>query len=840
METAGRPHFGALLRQFRLDAGLTQQQLAERAKLSVEAISTLERGARTRPYRDTVSLLGRALGLSAERQALLRSAIGIPHATRQLERSEALNASLLRLVRPDAQVTPGHNLPAQLTSFLGRQREVAEIAALLHTHRFVTVVGAGGVGKTRVAVQTGSDVLDGCPDGVWLVDLAPLADQSLLASTILNALQLPSTTGSPSDAVIAYLKTRRLLLILDDCEHVIPRARDVAASIVQSCPSVRILTTSRQALEVPGERVYRLPSLAVPPDSCRTAQDALRYGAVALFVDRAVCVDAGFALSDDNAPTVADICRRLDGIPLAIELAAARVKVLAPQQIAERLDQRFRLLTGGDPRALPRHRTMTALIDWSYDLLTSREQRFFEMLSVFTDGCTLEAVTAVCGHDDNEDDITLIDLISSLVTKSLLVAEFGGNKQRYRLLESSRQYAFGKLVERGEQNEAAQRHALFYVELAERLERPFDTMPESAWLGQAKAELGNWRAALEWALGKRGQVILGQRLAVVRAVVWRSFTFAEGRRWVRAALDLVDDLTPPGLVAQLESAEADGALAQEPAMSLAMADRALARYRELGDVPGIAQAKYLVGGALVFLGRPADALPFLQEASEVARELSNYRLTANILQRMGWARCELGDFVGARDNFTDAFRLSEVLGATLLAASITQSLAENAFRAADPETALRLTADALATYRSMNFVEPCIATLSSMLAYLTALGRYDEARSYANEVLELARPMRLSLYVARALWHLASMATLRPQIDIGRPNEYAGAARLFGFVEAHFATRGIPQRYGLPFGYDRALSVLREAIGSDEVTYLMAAGATMTEDEAFAQAHALE
>jgi tetratricopeptide (TPR) repeat protein len=248
----------------------------------------------------------------------------------------------------------------------------------------------------------------------------------------------------------------------------------------------------------------------------------------------------------------------------------------------------------------------------------------------------------------------------------------------------------------------------------------------------------------------------------------------------------------------------------------------------------------LVGGALVILGRPTDALLFLQEAVEAARKLSNYRLTANILQKMGWARCELGDFVGARDNFTDAFRLSEVLGAALLGASITQSLAENAFRAADPETALRLTADALGTYRSMNLVEPCIATLSSMLTYLTALGRYDEARSYANEVLELGRPMRLSTYVARALWHLASMATLRLQIESGEPNEYAGAARLFGFVQAHFATRGIPQRYGLPFGYDRALSVLRDAIGSNEVTFLMATGATMTENEAIAQAHALE
>src|ERR1700730_6759084 len=240
MESAGRPHFGALLRHFRLDAGMTQQELAERAKLSVEAISLLERGARTRPQRETVVLLGLALELSPEREALLGSAIGIAHPSRRRERPEPLNASLLRIVR-DIQPTPRHNLPRQLTSFVGRQREAGEIAALLSEHRLVTVVGAGGVGKTRVAVQLGSVLLDDSPDGVWLFDLAPLVDQTLVASAVLTALQLPSTTGSALDAVVAYLKTRRLLLILDNCEHVIARAREVTSSIVQSCPHVSIL-----------------------------------------------------------------------------------------------------------------------------------------------------------------------------------------------------------------------------------------------------------------------------------------------------------------------------------------------------------------------------------------------------------------------------------------------------------------------------------------------------------------------------------------------------------------------------------------------------------------------
>ncbi len=416
MEAAGRPHFGGLLRQFRLDAGMTQQQLAERAKLSVEAISLLERGARTRPQRETVVLLGRALELSPQREALLVNTIGIAHPSRQRARSDALNASLLQVVRSDAQTTARHNLPQQLTSFVARKRELGEVEALLREHRLVTVVGSGGVGKTRVAVQLGSNLLNGFPDGVWLVDLAPLTDQTLVASAILTALQLPSATGSALDVVVAYLKARHLLLILDNCEHVIVKARDVAASIVQSCPHVRILSTSREALGVAGERVYRLPSLAAPPDSRGGARDTLPYGAVELFVDRALAVDAGFALNDDNSPDVAEICRRLDGIPLAIELAAARVNILAPRQIAQRLDQRFHLLTGGDSRALPRHQTMTALIDWSYDLLTAREKRFFEWLSIFAGGCSIDAATATCATHE-EGDIEIIDLVASLATK---------------------------------------------------------------------------------------------------------------------------------------------------------------------------------------------------------------------------------------------------------------------------------------------------------------------------------------------------------------------------------------------------------------------------------------
>ncbi len=501
MEAASRLDFGALLRQFRLDAGMTQQTLAERAKLSVEAVSTLERGARTRPYRETVTLLARALELSPEREALLERAVDIAQPPRR-RGSVDLKPSLLRVVHSDAGRTRRHNLPQQLTSFVGRQHEVEDIAALLREHRLVTVVGAGGVGKTRVAVQAGIELCDDYPDGVWLIDLAPLADPKLVASAVLAALQLPSITGLPLDVLAASLKTRHVLLILDNCEHVIAETRDLASAIVASCASVRVVATSREPLNVAGEQIYRLPSLAIPPTSSETAQEAFRYGAIALFFDRARAVDGSFALTDDNAGDVTEICRSLDGIPLAIELAAARVKVLAPRQIAQRLDDRFRLLTGGDPRAWPRHRTMVALLDWSYDLLTAREQRFFESLSVFAGDCTLEAVMAVCAVD-GEDDIAVIDLVASLVTKSLLVAELAGAEQRYRLLESSRQYAREKLLVRGVLDDLGRRHASFYLEMAERLDRAWDTTPDREWLPKARVELGKLAHGAGMGAGQR-------------------------------------------------------------------------------------------------------------------------------------------------------------------------------------------------------------------------------------------------------------------------------------------------------------------------------------------------
>ncbi len=361
------------------------------------------------------------------------------------------------------------NLPLQVNGLVGRESEVATIAQTLQDVRLVTVTGTGGVGKTRTALHVGTDLAHRWGNGVWFVDLAPLGDPSSVYATVSLSLGIQESPNRPPiETILGYLKRKTLLLILDNCEHVIAEAANLADAILKSCPGVSILATSREPLKIEGEQSYRLPSLPVPTlDIVNTlrATQAAEYGAVTLFVERGQAVDHRFALTDQNAPIVVDIVRRLDGIPLAIELAAARVKILSVGALAKKLDERFRILGHGHRTALARHQTMRALFDWSYNLLSPAERRFFDCLSIFAGGCTLPIATAVCASAGTEEP-SILELLESLVDKSLVVADLDGREPRYRILESSRQYAREKLAARGEHAAVAHRHAAAYLGLA--------------------------------------------------------------------------------------------------------------------------------------------------------------------------------------------------------------------------------------------------------------------------------------------------------------------------------------------------------------------------------------
>jgi predicted ATPase len=391
------------------------------------------------------------------------------------------------------EVTP-NNLPEQVTSFIGRERETADLENLIGRSRLVTVVGTGGLGKTRLSVQVAANVIDDFPDGVWLIELAPISEPRLVPQAVASVLGVTETAGAPVvDALLAHVRDRRYLIVLDNCEHLIEACATLARQMLQAGSETRLLATSREALRLSGETVYQLPALALPGRTDVVTPEALlRSDAAQLFIDRAAAVHASFAVTPGNATAIATICRRVDGIPLALELAAARVRALSVETIAARLDDRFRLLTRGDPTALPRQRTLRALIDWSYELLTSDEAALFRRLAVFAGGFTLDAAEAL-GSGSTADATDVVDALTHLVEKSLVERDAAGD--RYRMLDTVRQYALEALDAAGEMRSQRTRHLQLYVAFAQHA-RPAIVGPQQAeWLGRIDAERENLLAA---------------------------------------------------------------------------------------------------------------------------------------------------------------------------------------------------------------------------------------------------------------------------------------------------------------------------------------------------------
>jgi predicted ATPase/class 3 adenylate cyclase len=735
-----------------------------------------------------------------------------------------------------------NNLPLQLTSFVGRDRDLAEIKALLAQNRLVTLAGSGGVGKTRCAIQAGAELLGDFEGGVWLVELAAIRDPALVTAQIAHALGVREEPPRPLlDTVLSHLAQRRLLLILDNCEHVIGEARRIAGAILRSNPGVHVLATSLESLNIAGERVLRLPSLTVPAkNAVVTADSAQPYGAIALFSDRANASEARFSLDDDNAPFVAEICRRLDGIPLALELAAARIRVLSPRQLAQRLDERFRVLTGGDRSALARHQTMSALLDWSYELLSDRERALFRKLAVFTGTFSLETASAVCAGDAT-DEIAALEALSSLVDKSLVQADQSAGVMRYRLLESTRQYAREKLVDSGEYATAVSAHAAAFLALAEQFELRYETTPDSEWFAQVTLELENWRAVLDWALGSRQNVLIGQQLAGALRRIWSFLTAAEVGRWMSIALESVDPATPPRVAARLDLAEA----ARNSTLALykpshAAAERALLRYRQLDDALKAAEAQRHAGTALIYLGRVSEAEGLLGEALVVARKENAGKLTAAVLECLASAREQSNDFVRARALYAEALALYKAgMGDTAAMARITNNLAEVEFRGGNAKKALQLAGEALAANRALHYADAAARDLCNMAAYLIALARYGEARASAAESLALGCSVHNEVIALFSLQHLAAIAVLSARDNDPSMRDIGGrAARLIGYVDARLNDLEALREYSEQQEYDATVAALSRSLGEEHES-LAAQGRAWSQEKAVAEASLL-
>lgn len=826
-ERGSSSDFGHLLRRHRLAAGLSQEALAERARMSSDGVSALERGHRRTPQRETVMLLAGALALDEEDRTEFEAA-----------------ASRGPLPRHRASVSAGPwtdftnvKLPLSLTSFVGRETELGEIAALVREHRLVTVTGAGGIGKTQTALRVAIAMQNSPAANVAFVDLASVGDPLFVATAIGVVLGIREPPGEALlDKVTSHLKKSAALLVLDNCEHVIDEVARIAGRLVARCERLGVLATSREPLRVAGEYAYRLPSLSVPPQMSAAPRpvDAEHYEALALFCDRARAVDHRFSIDDENVVAISEICRRLDGIPLAIELAAARIGALSQHALVERLNDCLGFLSAGTRTALPRQQTMRATIEWSYNLLRERERYMFELLSVFAGGCTLDMAEAVYADESREEE-EVLDLLGSLVDKSLVSVDVSSDEPRYRLLETTRQYARERLVERGEFEAAMERLAHGLVQLSREIaptESAYNArlaMP-SKTLRRISAERTNFVEVLHWSLIRRRNARAGQELA------WRvPFSRASiGVRWLTLALEAADEQTPSELIANLEIQlgwcfvdlrDLDNAIGS--------AKRAVAASQSRGDPGLLAAARQLLGRALTHAWHLDEAELELQQALHSWREIRDRRAIATTLSYLAFVAVRRDMHARAHKLNLEALRAldpGDERGARL----IKIELARAEYGLGNYEVALAYSREVLPALEAeaAEGGSTCVILMLNQCAFLLALDQFGEATEVARRALDATldehnpRP-DLTPYVAGVL---AKIAVLRPDRTIGtcRTRRLEKCAKLIGWYEAVCLARGESD----PDETFEELSILRREIGEKYVDGLLTEGAALDHDTA--------
>jgi predicted ATPase/class 3 adenylate cyclase len=722
-----------------------------------------------------------------------------------------------------------NNLPRMPNALVGREAESVEITALLAQNQLVTLVGSGGIGKTRTALQVAANLLDGSRDGVWLIELAPLTSGNYIPSAVAQALGITLTPGGDAVDNLAHaLKATRALLIFDNCEHLVEPTSRVIAAILRGCPHVRVLATSRQGLGIAAEATFRMPSLAVPGDEAGQAlgaAEATRYAAIGLFLERARAADRRFELTDENAPIIADICRRLDGSPLAIELAASRVRILSPLQLRARLDERFRVLTGGSRDALPRQQTLRALIDWSHDLLDERERTLFRRLGIFVNGFSLEGAVAV-GGSEGSDEVDVLDVLSSLLDKSLVLAEPHGDSQRYRLLESTRAYASEKLSDAGERGAIASRHLTYlrdrFADLGARMER---TARETERSEAFATELEDLRAALDGALSRRDSVDGSALLAEI------------GNAWLTLGLGVEGIARTENFLEALDSGEAllrarlSAALSRmlsgvsRKIRALEVAVAAIAYARESSDGSALADALGAYAWVNLTLARPDDAERALAEAELI--QGGSTRLRLELLRERAFLSFLRADFEEAVRLWERLRKEHRSLGNTYAEQRTTLNLAEGEHGRGQTRRAIALVREILAMRSGMN--ARLESNLRSNLAgYLITVGDLSDAAEEARATLRLLAGSADESQVAISLEHLALVFALR--------GDLACAATLEGYSDATFVRYGSERETTERTTHDRLILVLQQQLAPNERKRLTAQGAALTSEAAIALA----
>jgi predicted ATPase/DNA-binding XRE family transcriptional regulator len=702
--------FGAELRRLRDAAGLTQEELATRAGLTAKAVSILERGLRKRPYPHTVRSLADALGLSeADRASLLAAVPGRGGVT-----------------SPDARA-PVFALPVPLATLVGREREIGEIDGLLGegSLRLLTLTGAGGIGKTSLGVQAAKSAAKRFPDGVAFVALAPLGDASLVMPTVSQVLGLRAAADVPSlEAVREYLRDKGFLLLLDNFEHVVEAAPEVA-DLLGPCPGLTVLATSRVSLRVRGEREYPVSSLAVSdPSLSLGAEEVAATPAVRLFVERARAVVPSFELTEANAAAVAAICWRLDGLPLAIELAAAQSRFLGPTALLARLD---RALEAGGARDLPeRQRTMRNTIDWSHDLLSRPERRLFERLSVFAGGFTLEAAEEVGAFAAG--DVSM--LLGDLVEQSLVVAEEDSESgMRYRMLEPIRHYAAERLGEGGEETEIRRRHALWYTWFAERADAELAGPDQGGWLDRLEAEHDNLRAALRWSLdGNEPED--GLRLA---AALWRMWNargyMREGRDWLEKALSSADDGPSAARAKALNVAGAIAYQQGDVGAARELFEKSIGVSRKLGDEGYFSRTACNLANIMLDLGEYDRARDLFEQCLLIDRKLGEKSRLAYSLGGLADVYYSTGDLDKSADYYGRSLRLHRELDDRRSVALTLHNMGEISLKQDGPNAAENLYRESLEMAREIDDKWLIVQMLPGLASLVARQGHQERAVS---------------------------------------------------------------------------------------------------------------
>jgi len=771
------------------------------------------------------------------------------HRLKDLARPE----SIFQVVVPDLPSdfpplnTPGirrTNLPTQPTPLIGRASELAQLGVLVHQPdtRLLTLTGPGGIGKTRLALELVGVVLEQFPDGVWLVELAPLVTPALIVPAIAAVLEVREDPGRPLlTTLTTYLRERQPLLILDNCEHLIDACAQVSATLLQACSRLRLLATSREPLGVAGEAFFRVPALTVPdPHQLPPLDQLMRYPAVQLFVERARTVQPAFSVTETNAALLAQICARLDGIPLAIELAAARVRLLALAQIAARLDDRFHLLTGGARSALPRQQTLQALIDWSYELLPEEERALLRRLAVFVGGWTLEAAEAVCKLSiENEElrkavddrvvlnsQFSILDLLGHLVDKSLVEAEPGEETARYRMLETIRQYALEKLVASGEEDALRRRHASYFHDTAQ------SYTPQHEWQRGKTLESDNLRAALAWSQSAAGDPALALELA--HTVAWVEYNrgdYQGARRLLAQALEYAEGLIDTLRYAQTSMSQGNfvGNMG-DLAASRVLFEQGYTLFQKLGDKPGEIYALLKLGWVAREQGDAAAARVLLEQGVALSRELGDkVKLLYTLLTLAEVAVLE-EDAASAERLLEESLVLSredngqQAIGWTL------NHLGHAAQLRGDYDRAAQLHAESLAVFIDLMGEKNDGVTWAYQSLGETALGQGDlpAARGWLVADLRLCREMgdRVS-----SVWCLAGLGSAAAFDE-----EPERAARLWGAAERLRAALGCRPAPAARATYERALAMTRAQIGEEAFAAAWAEGRAMSLEEAIAYA----